>query len=184
MTLPMGGTGMEPLSRAWMSRQRTSSSGPLLPRWHSWANMPSLRWSRGGCWGGGGVSVSGSLPNRSWAGVGRCGTALHLPPWVCMSHAWWLWPCAESSKRPLPTTLSPLLCPFWTSQGLSLLGSLLGRGSLFSWREFLSCTRPSQVPPGASLRTIYSWFLRGLASPNLHALPEALKDNSWTRRRG
>ena len=31
---------------------------------------------QGGCF-----SVSGSLPYSSWAGFGRCGAALHLPPW-------------------------------------------------------------------------------------------------------
>ena len=35
ITLPRGRNGMEPLSRAWMSRQPTSSSGPLLTRCRS-----------------------------------------------------------------------------------------------------------------------------------------------------
>ena len=133
---------MEPLSRAWMGRQPTSSSGPLLTCCRSWPQLSCL-----------------------WA-------VWRSPP-----------PPLPTRKRPGPTTLSPLQCPFQTPQGLSLLRSLLGRGSLSSWREFFSCTWRSPVPPRTSLSTICSWFLRGLNSPNRHASPASLKDILWTQRR-
>ena len=76
VTLPRSRNGMERPSRAWMSHQLASSSGPYLSRWRSWASMPHLHWSRGG-----GASVSGYRPNRRWAGFGCFGIALHpLPP--------------------------------------------------------------------------------------------------------
>ena len=68
-------------------------------------------------------------------------------PWVWASHAWWLRQCAVSRKRAGPTTLSLLLRPFWAPQGLSLLQSLLGRGSLSSGREFYLALGDPQCHP-------------------------------------
>ena len=157
----------------------STQQGPILPPCHQDSESDD-----GSIQGLEGRLLSLRLPalwQLSW-----CWALWRSPPpplQVGVSRPWWLWPCAASRRRPEPTTLRPLRGLSQTSQELSLLEGLSGRGSLHLRGAFPSHTRQSPLPPCASLRTTCSCFLRGLVSPRRHALPASPSVCLLTRRR-